>query len=207
MRISMTQPHPAVTAVADLAGLLERLVERIPGAESAVLLTSDGRAIASWGGGFPRTTAELSHLASTVRGIACASDRGAHPGPLWRTLVMLDHELVALAPAGPDAVFAVILNGLTALDTTLGSVLDDTATAADHAGRVLAAHDIRTAPFVPRHAAREAAHRTAPTVRPLRRRTAGRHAAELGAAQLNFRDPVQPTDDQLERMLSRLRSL
>ncbi|WP_203930726.1 roadblock/LC7 domain-containing protein [Virgisporangium ochraceum] len=200
MRISMTQSHLAVT---DLAGLLERLVDRIPGAESAVLLTTDGHAMASWGGGFPRTTAQISRLASTVRGLAGASGPETL-GPVWRTVVMLDHELLALAPAGPDAVFGVTLNGLTALDTTLDSVLDDTATAAEHAGRVLAAHDIRTVPFVPRHAARDGA----PAVRtPLRRRTGGRHSAEFSAAQLNFRDPAQPTDDQLERMLSRLRSL
>jgi hypothetical protein len=197
MRISMTQPH---LAVADLAGLLERLVDRIPGAESAVLLTTDGQAMASWGGGFPRTTTEISRLASTVRGLAGASGQG----PVWRTIVMLDHELLALAPAGPDAVFGVTLNGLAALDTTLDSVLDDTASAAEHAGRVLAAHDIRTVPFVPRHAARDAGPVTRP---PLRRRTGGRHSAEFSAAQLNFRDPAQPTDDQLERMLSRLRSL
>lgn len=195
----MTQPH---LAVADLAGLLERLVDRIPGAQSAVLLTTDGRAMASWGGGFPRTTAEISRLASTVRGLAGTSGLG----PVWRTIVMLDHELLALAPAGPDAVFGVTLNGLTALDTTLDSVLDDTATAAEHAGRVVAAHDIRTVPFVPRHAARDNAA-TRAAVPPLRRRTGARHSAEFGAAQLNFRDPEQPTDDQLERMLSRLRSL
>ncbi len=48
---------------------------------------------------------------------------------------------------------------------------------------------------------------TAPSVR----RRAGRHAAEFAerpsAARLAFRDASRPTDDQLERMLSRLRSL
>lgn len=58
----------------------------------------------------------------------------------------------------------------------------------------------RTVPFVPRHAVRD-------TVPPPCRRTGGRHRAELTAAQLIFRDPGQPTDDQLERMVSRLRSL
>lgn len=141
--------------VVDLPGLLEHLVGRIPGAETAILFTVDGRAMARWGGVTPH--------ASTLQTLAEAAVRYRRLGPVWRTIVALDRQLFALAPAGPDAVLGVTLNGRVTLD----SVLADTATAAERAGR---------------------------------------HVARTGLAQLTMCDP-NPSDDELERMLARLRSL
>jgi hypothetical protein len=200
MRTSVTQLQ---LALADLAGLLEHLVDRIPGAETALLLTADGRAMATWGGAFPRSAAEISSLASTLRGMVGQW----HFGPVWRTLVALDHQLFALAPAGPDAIFGVTLNGLAALD----SVLDDTADAAEQAGRVLAAHDVHSDIHI------DTAAWTFPT-ETLPARSATRYAplhsangtatlSPAGSSPLNFCDTEPPSDDELERMLLRLRSL
>jgi predicted regulator of Ras-like GTPase activity (Roadblock/LC7/MglB family) len=152
--------------VVDLAGMLEHLVGRIPGAETAILFTVDGRAMARWGG----VSARTEPLASTLQTLAEAAVRYRRLGPVWRTIVALDRQLFALAPAGPDAVLGVTLNGRAALD----SVLVDTATAADRAGRALAAHDA--------------------------------HFEPVTMPQLTVWDP-NPSDDELERMLARLRSL
>jgi hypothetical protein len=196
MRISVTQLQ---LALADLAGLLEHLVERIPGAETALLLTADGRSMATWGGAFPRTATEVSTLASTLQGMV----GHPHPGPVWRTLVALDHHLFALAPAGPDAIFGVTLNGLAALD----SVLDDTADAAEQAGRVLAAHDVHSDAWtfstdtLPARSAARAEVRSAARYAPTH------SAVAQSASPLTFCDPEPPSDDELERMLSHLRSL
>lgn len=153
--------------VVDLAGMLEHLVGRIPGAETAILFTVDGQAIARWGGVTPH--------ASTLQTLAEAAVRYRRLGRVWRTIVALDLQLFALAPAGPDAVLGVTLNGRATLD----SVLVDTATAAERAGR---------------------------WVEPPGRSAGGRQAPRTGLAQLIACDP-NPSDDELERMLARLRSL
>jgi predicted regulator of Ras-like GTPase activity (Roadblock/LC7/MglB family) len=196
--------------VVDLAGLLEHVVGRIPGAETAILLTADGKATASWGGS-PRTAGEVSLLASTLQALAEAAARYRRLGPVWRTIVALDHQTFALAPAGPHAVLGVTLNG----GATLDSVLTDTATAAERAGRVLAAHDVHfDTPASPAPTLQRRKHRRSLDPHPLchpARGTApvttlapGRSAA--GLAQLTGCDP-NPSDDELERMLTRLRSL
>lgn len=161
--------------VVDLAGMLEHLVGRIPGAETAVLFTVDGRAMATWGGVSPRTDRDVTLLASTLQTLAEAAARYRRLGPVWRTIVALDLQLFALAPAGPDAVLGVTLNGRATLD----SALADTATAAERAGR---------------------------WVEPPGRSAGGRQAPRTGLAQLIACDP-NPSDDELERMLARLRSL
>lgn len=170
-------------ALADLAGLLEDLVDRIPGAETALLLTADGRSMATWGGAFPRTATEVSTIACTLQGMA---ESQMHLGPAWRTLVALDHQLFALAPAGPEAIFGVTLNGLAALD----SVLDDTATAAEQAWRVL---DMHTS--------------ARPEPGSVERRQPFGYDPGYAAAPLDLCAPDLPSDDELERMLSHLRSL
>ncbi|GIJ60439.1 roadblock/LC7 domain-containing protein [Virgisporangium aurantiacum] len=191
--------------VVDLAGLLEHLVGCIPGAETAILLTADGKATASWSGS-ARTAGEVSLLAPTLRALAEAAARYRRLGPVWRTIVALDHQMFALAPAGPDAVLGVTLNGRATLD----SVLIDTATAAERAGRMLAAHDVHPdAPALQRRRHRRSLD-PHPLCHPARGTTSvttlapGRSAA--GLAHLTGCDP-NPSDDELERMLARLRSL
>jgi predicted regulator of Ras-like GTPase activity (Roadblock/LC7/MglB family) len=192
--------------VVDLAGLLEHLVGRIPGAETAILFTVDGRAMARWGGVSPRTDRDVTLLASTLQTLAEAAVRYRRLGPVWRTIVALDLQLFALAPAGPDAVLGVTLNDRATLD----SVLANTATAAERAGRVLAAHDAHFDPVASSTPARPVAtlqrrkHRR--WVEPPGRSAGGRQVAQTGLAQLTVCDP-NPSDDELERMLARLRSL
>lgn len=204
----------------DLAGLLKHLVSRIPGAETAILFTANGQATASWGGVFPRTARDMSLLASTLRTLTEATERHRRLGPVWRTIVALDHQLFALAPAGPDAVLGVTLSGRATLD----SVLVDTATAAEHARRVLAAHEVHvdaptsSMPMRPVAALQRRKHRRSVephpschpaggTAPPPDRSTVGRHAARTGGPPLTACDPNHPSDDQLERMLVRLRTL
>jgi predicted regulator of Ras-like GTPase activity (Roadblock/LC7/MglB family) len=108
-------PHPAAPG---LNWLLDGLVDRIPGAERAVVLSADGLALAA-----SRELArdESEHLAamasalhSLARGVGSRFDKGTPQ----QTVIELEHGYLVVTEAGQGACLAL----LATIDADLGMV-------------------------------------------------------------------------------------
>jgi predicted regulator of Ras-like GTPase activity (Roadblock/LC7/MglB family) len=129
----MTQP--ALAPASNLHRLLDDLVERVPAAELAVLLSADGLPLVA----SPAVTEETGELvAATAAGLhalAVAAGGQLSGGTTLRTIVEMEHMLLAVEPAGDDALLAVAFSGAPDPEAVNGPVTET----AERAGRELVA--------------------------------------------------------------------
>ncbi|AKG46436.1 Roadblock/LC7 family protein [Streptomyces xiamenensis] len=105
---TMVSEVPLGPAETDLPWLLSGLVERVPHARSAVLLSIDGLVTAAHG----LESSGADHLAALAAGLyglaRSAGARFGDPGEVRQVVVEIEHTLLFVSSAGTGACLAVI---------------------------------------------------------------------------------------------------
>ena len=98
--------------------LLDDLVDRVPAAQHAVVLSADGLLIGA-SAGLPRDDAEhLSAVAAGFQSLARGAGRHFRGGGVRQTIVEMDHAFLFITAAGKGACLAV----LCASDADIGVI-------------------------------------------------------------------------------------
>lgn len=126
--------HPTRQS-ADLDWLLDELVERVPPARQAVVLSADGLLIGS-SAGMDRADAEhLSALASGFSSLARGTSRQVDGGAVRQTVVEMDSAYLFVTAAGQGACLAVVSDA----DADIGLVAYEMAMLVTRVGENLSA--------------------------------------------------------------------
>lgn len=100
---------------ANLTWLLDELLERVPPAMQAVVLSADGLMMGS-STGMPRDAAEhLSAMAAGFQSLAKGASRHFRAGPVRQTVVEMDSAFLVVTAAGQGACLAVLAGSETDL--------------------------------------------------------------------------------------------
>ncbi|HTJ39454.1 MAG TPA: roadblock/LC7 domain-containing protein [Dactylosporangium sp.] len=105
----MTQP--ALAPANELHRMLDDLVERVPAAELAVLTSADGLSLVASGAVSAETGEVVAATASGLHALAVAAGEQLCGGTTLRMIVEMEHVLLAIEPAGRDALLAVAFTG------------------------------------------------------------------------------------------------
>ncbi|MEU4773055.1 roadblock/LC7 domain-containing protein [Micromonospora sp. NPDC023633] len=126
--------HPTRQS-ADLDWLLDELVERVPAARQAVVLSADGLLIGS-SAGMDRADAEhLSALASGFSSLARGTSRQVAGGAVRQTVVEMESAYLFVTAAGQGACLAVVSDA----DADIGLVAYEMAMLVTRVGEYLSA--------------------------------------------------------------------
>ena len=128
----MTQT--ALASATDLHRLLDDLVERVPTADLSVLLSPDGLPLATSQAVTTESGDFVAAAAAALHALAVAAGRQLHGGTALRTIVEMEHMLLAVEPAGGGALLAVTCSAATDPEAVSGPIADT----ADRAARALA---------------------------------------------------------------------
>jgi predicted regulator of Ras-like GTPase activity (Roadblock/LC7/MglB family) len=119
--------------IGNLDWLLDDLVERVPAAQHAVVLSADGLLM---GASAELTREDADHLSAVAAGFASlARGAGRHfnGGPVRQTIVEMESAFLFVSSAGQGACLAV----LTASDADIGVVAYEMAMLVTRVGQVL----------------------------------------------------------------------
>ena len=120
---------------ANLTWLLDDLVERVPTARQAVVLSADGLMMGS-STGLKREDAEhLSAMAAGFQSLAKGASRHFKAGPVRQTVVEMESAFLFVTAAGAGACLAV----LAASDADLGLIAYEMAMLVTRVGQTMSA--------------------------------------------------------------------
>jgi predicted regulator of Ras-like GTPase activity (Roadblock/LC7/MglB family) len=105
-------------SVTNLDWLLDDLVERVPAAQQAVVLSADGLLMGSTRGLRREDAEHLSAMAAGFQSLAKGASRHFGTGPVRQTVVEMESAYLFVTAAGQGACLAV----LTEADTDIGLV-------------------------------------------------------------------------------------
>jgi predicted regulator of Ras-like GTPase activity (Roadblock/LC7/MglB family) len=129
---------------ANLAWLLNDLVERVPTAQQAVVLSADGLLMGA-SSGLAREDAEhLSAMAAGFQSLAKGASRHFRAGPVRQTVVEMESAFLFVTSAGQGACLAVLASS----DADLGLIAYEMAMLVIRVGEFMAAPDRPVAPDV-----------------------------------------------------------
>ena len=115
--------------------LLDDLVDRVPPAQHAVVLSADGLLMGA-SSGLPREDAEhLSAVAAGFQSLARGAGRHFKGGGVRQTIVEMDHAFLFVTAAGQGACLAV----LSAADSDIGVIAYEMAMLVTRVGQNLTA--------------------------------------------------------------------
>jgi len=92
---------------ANLDWLLDDLVERVPTAEQAVLLSADGLLMGAAGGRGQEDSEHMSAMAAGFQSLAKSASRHFDAGPVRQTVVEMESSYLFITAAGQGACLAV----------------------------------------------------------------------------------------------------
>ncbi|HEV8173372.1 MAG TPA: roadblock/LC7 domain-containing protein [Actinoplanes sp.] len=122
---------------ANLTWLLDDLVERVPSAQQAVVLSADGLLMGS-SAGLGRDDAEhLSAMAAGFQSLAKGASRHFRAGPVRQTVVEMESAFLFVTAAGHGACLAVV----AASDADLGLIAYEMAMLVTRVGEFMSAPD------------------------------------------------------------------
>jgi predicted regulator of Ras-like GTPase activity (Roadblock/LC7/MglB family) len=122
---------------ANLTWLLNDLVERVPTAQQAVVLSADGLMMGA-SAGLSREDAEhLSAMAAGFQSLAKGASRHFRAGPVRQTVVEMESAFLFVTAAGQGACLAV----LASADADLGLIAYEMAMLVTRVGEFMAAPD------------------------------------------------------------------
>ena len=122
---------------ANLTWLLDDLVERVPTAQQAVVLSADGLLMGS-SAGLNREDAEhLSAMAAGFQSLAKGASRHFRAGPVRQTVVEMESAFLIVTAAGYGACLTVLADS----DADLGLVAYEMAVLVTRVGDLMAAPD------------------------------------------------------------------
>jgi predicted regulator of Ras-like GTPase activity (Roadblock/LC7/MglB family) len=123
------------TRPANLDWLLDDLVERVPAAQQAVVLSADGLLMGSTQGLAREDAEHLSAMAAGFQSLAKGASRHFAAGPVRQTVVEMEEAYLFVTAAGQGACLAV----LTEAETDLGLVAYEMAMLVTRVGQNLSA--------------------------------------------------------------------
>ena len=124
-----------MTSSANLSWLLDDLIERVPTAHQAVLLSSDGLTMGS-SRSLSREDAEhLSAMAAGFQSLAKGASRHFGAGPVRQTVVEMESAYLFVTAAGAGACLAV----LAASDSDIGLIAYEMAMLVTRVGQNMSA--------------------------------------------------------------------
>ena len=103
---------------ANLTWLLDDLIERVPTARQAVVLSADGLMMGASAGLSREDGEHLSAMAAGFQSLAKGASRHFHAGPVRQTVVEMESAFLFVTAAGSGACLAV----LAANDADLGLI-------------------------------------------------------------------------------------
>ncbi len=128
---------------ANLTWLLDDLVDRVPSAQQAVVLSADGLMMGA-SGGLTREDAEhLSAMAAGFQSLAKGASRHFRAGPVRQTVVEMESAFLVVTAAGQGACLTV----LTSSDADLGLIAYEMAMLVTRVGDVMQAPERSTVPL------------------------------------------------------------
>ncbi|GAA2630461.1 roadblock/LC7 domain-containing protein [Paractinoplanes durhamensis] len=120
---------------ANLAWLLDDLVERVPTAQQAVVLSADGLMMGA-SAGLKREDAEhMSAMAAGFQSLAKGASRHFRAGPVRQTVVEMESAFLFVTAAGQGACLAVVASS----DADLGLIAYEMAMLVTRVGQSLRA--------------------------------------------------------------------
>ena len=120
---------------ANLTWLLDDLVERVPTAQQAVVLSADGLMMGASAGLKREDADHLSAMAAGFQSLAKGASRHFGAGPVRQTVVEMESAFLFVTAAGQGACLAV----LAASDADLGLIAYEMAMLVTRVGATLAA--------------------------------------------------------------------
>jgi predicted regulator of Ras-like GTPase activity (Roadblock/LC7/MglB family) len=130
------------TQTANLTWLLDDLIERVPWAHQAVVLSADGLLMGA-SAGLRREDAEhLSAMAAGFQSLAKGASRHFRAGPVRQTVVEMESAFLFVTAAGHGACLAVLAGS----DADLGLIAYEMAMLVTRVGDVMTAPDRAVAP-------------------------------------------------------------
>jgi predicted regulator of Ras-like GTPase activity (Roadblock/LC7/MglB family) len=131
---------PTTKQSANLAWLLDNLVEREPTAQQAVLLSADGLMIGA-SAGLSREAAEhMAAMSAGFQSLAKGASRHFDAGPVRQTVVEMESAFLLVTAAGQGACLAV----LTSAEADLGLIAYEMAMLVVRVGQSLSAPERAT---------------------------------------------------------------
>lgn len=126
-----------MTQTAHLTWLLNDLIERVPSAEQAVVLSADGLLMGA-SAGLRRDDAEhLSAMAAGFQSLAKGASRHFRAGPVRQTVVEMESAFLFVTSAGHGACLAVLAGS----DADLGLIAYEMAMLVTRVGDFMSAPD------------------------------------------------------------------
>lgn len=121
----------------NLTWLLDDLIERVPAAQQAVVLSADGLLMGASAGMEQEDAEHLSAMAAGFQSLAKGASRHFDAGPVRQTVVEMEDAFLLVTAAGMGACLAV----LTSNDADLGVVAYEMAMLVTRVGQQMDAPD------------------------------------------------------------------
>jgi predicted regulator of Ras-like GTPase activity (Roadblock/LC7/MglB family) len=128
--------RPALAGVDDLSGVLDDLVDRVPGAEFAVVLSPDGLLLGVSRDVDDELAERLSGLVAGLEAFGLAAARVCVGGALRQVVVQMSRAFLFAATTRNGAILAVLLGG----DAEVGDMAYEVALFVGRAERHLPVH-------------------------------------------------------------------
>ncbi|WP_433793700.1 roadblock/LC7 domain-containing protein [Actinoplanes sp. CA-252034] len=120
---------------ANLTWLLDDLVERVPTAQQAVVLSADGLMLGASAAMSQEDAEHLSAMAAGFQSLAKGASRHFEAGPVRQTVVEMEEAFLFVTAAGQGACLAV----LASADADLGLIAYEMAMLVTRVGQTMAA--------------------------------------------------------------------
>jgi uncharacterized protein len=120
---------------ANLTWLLDDLVERVPTAQQAVVLSADGLMLGASAAMNQEDAEHLSAMAAGFQSLAKGASRHFEAGPVRQTVVEMEEAFLFVTAAGQGACLAV----LASADADLGLIAYEMAMLVTRVGQTMAA--------------------------------------------------------------------
>ena len=121
----------------NLTWLLDDLVQRVPSARQAVVLSADGLLMGASSGLGQEDAEHLSAMAAGFQSLARGASRHFRAGPVRQTVVEMESAFLVVTAAGHGACLTVLAGS----DADLGLVAYEMAVLVNRVGDVLATPD------------------------------------------------------------------
>ncbi|MFI7598931.1 roadblock/LC7 domain-containing protein [Actinoplanes sp. NPDC049681] len=118
---------------ANLTWLLDELVERVPSARQAVVLSADGLMLGASAGMSREDAEHLSAMAAGFQSLAKGASRHFRAGPVRQTVVEMEDAFLFVTAAGQGACLAVVAGS----DADLGLVAYEMAMLVTRVGQTM----------------------------------------------------------------------
>ncbi|WP_369819580.1 roadblock/LC7 domain-containing protein [Actinoplanes sp. TFC3] len=122
---------------ANLTWLLDDLVERVPSAQQAVVLSADGLLMGASAGMGREDAEHLSAMAAGFQSLAKGASRHFQAGPVRQTVVEMEDAFLFVTAAGLGACLAVVAHS----DADLGLIAYEMAMLVTRVGQTMDAPD------------------------------------------------------------------